>query len=130
MSAEFRHRPTLKQSNKSFKSKHRSKGDLKRASKGKVEDPTGAPRPSVRQLGKGDEKQNRRNLAKQIQGNKRAEVLQKQRKGRADDGAPRLIVRIAFSSAAHEPIVTSHYFLGPLCNVIYFLCLRLSLIQL
>jgi pre-rRNA-processing protein TSR1 len=91
MSSEFRHRPTLKQSNKPFKAKHRSKGDLKRQSKGKIE--TAAPRVGVKQIGKNDAKNNRRNFAKQVQGNKRAEVIERQRKGRADDGAPRLVVR-------------------------------------
>nr|XP_019047469.1 pre-rRNA-processing protein TSR1 [Kwoniella bestiolae CBS 10118]OCF26399.1 pre-rRNA-processing protein TSR1 [Kwoniella bestiolae CBS 10118] len=36
VSSEHRHRPTLKQTNKGFKSKHSSKGALKTAAKGKV----------------------------------------------------------------------------------------------
>ncbi|CAD6566599.1 MAG: hypothetical protein TREMPRED_002813 [Tremellales sp. Tagirdzhanova-0007] len=42
-SADHHHRPTLKQTNKSFKSKHASKGSLKAAAKGRFAPPMAAP---------------------------------------------------------------------------------------
>jgi pre-rRNA-processing protein TSR1 len=92
MSEPFHHRATLKQSNKSFKSRHKTKGDVKRLMKGKVG--SDQPRQGIKAASKADAKLNRKNLAKQIQQQKRQQALDKSRQGRADQGPPRLVVRI------------------------------------
>lgn len=68
------HRPTQKQTNKSFKSKHASKGSLKDAAKGRTHRP--ALKPSSKStnatVSAAHKKQNRRNQAKQLQEKKQA----------------------------------------------------------
>lgn len=101
MSTAHSHRPSLKQSNKAFKSKHASKGSLKTASKGRV--PTGNDGNSSngkRRSGKSivdaaQVKANRRNHAKQIQAQKRAAVVAQNKltKG-AEAKAPRVVAVI------------------------------------
>lgn len=94
MSTGHSHRPSLKQSNKAFKSKHSSKGSLKTASKGRV--PTGGNGEGKRRSGKSidaaQEKANRRNHAKQIHAQKRAAVVAQNKltKG-AEAKAPRVV---------------------------------------
>jgi len=83
------HRPTLKQVNKPFKAvSGSSKRELKRQHKGKVQGES--PRTGVKFVDKAGAKDKRKNLAKQIQKQKRQEALDKKRYGH---GAPRLVVR-------------------------------------
>jgi pre-rRNA-processing protein TSR1 len=65
------HRSTQKQSNKTFKSKHASKGSIKQANKGKVN------RTSVKQ--QQITKEQKRNQLKTLQQNKRMELIATQR---------------------------------------------------
>lgn len=65
------HRSTLKQTNKTFKSKHASKGSIKQANKGKVN------RSSVKQNQLS--KEQKRNQLKALQQTKRLELLANQR---------------------------------------------------
>ncbi|KAF7322002.1 Bms1-type G domain-containing protein [Mycena kentingensis (nom. inval.)] len=87
-SAQHHHRPTLKQQNKAFKSKHASKGSLKDAAKGKVprQSPKAAPPTSNAQT-----RLNRRNNAKQAQAVKRTALVSATRLFSGVDGAPRVV---------------------------------------
>lgn len=62
------HRPTQKQTNKSFKSKHASKGSIKDAAKGRTHRPSLKSHPKITNamLSASHSKINRRNHAKQI----------------------------------------------------------------
>lgn len=93
MSAGHSHRPSLKQSNKAFKSKHASKGSLKNASKGRVPNAgDGGKRKSGKSADAAQVKANRRNHAKQIHAQKRAAVVAQNKltKG-AEAKAPRVV---------------------------------------
>ncbi|KZT57541.1 ribosome biogenesis protein tsr1 [Calocera cornea HHB12733] len=86
---QHHHRATLKQQNKPFKSKHSTKGAIKTAAKGRT----------VRQHGKSTNassaaaqlKQNRKNAARQIQKNKRSELISATRLFSGRDGAARVV---------------------------------------
>lgn len=92
------HRPSLKQSNKAFKSKHASKGSLKNASKGRV--PTGGSengqkRRSGKSVDAAQVKANRKNHAKQIQAQKRAAVVAQNKLTKGSEAkAPRVVAII------------------------------------
>ncbi|KAJ3792965.1 ribosome biogenesis protein tsr1 [Lentinula aff. detonsa] len=93
---QHHHRPTLKQSNKSFKSKHASKGSLKDAQKGK------APRssPKLHSTISNDSAQlrlNRRNAAKQAQLTKRQSLVDSRRLF-GSGGTPRIVVVVSLTS--------------------------------
>ncbi|KAL1916016.1 uncharacterized protein VTP21DRAFT_6020 [Calcarisporiella thermophila] len=81
------HRPTgLKQQNKPFKSRHASKGALKDKAKGKVN------RTSVKSsVKKAPSKSDRRNTARQLQQNKREQLLQQNRLFDGRHGAPKIV---------------------------------------
>ncbi|KAH9935766.1 ribosome biogenesis protein tsr1 [Fomitopsis serialis] len=83
------HRPTLKQQNKSFKSKHASKGALKEAAKGKTarQSPKSTPASNVA----AQTRLNRRNNSKQAQIKKRQELVSATRIFNGVDGAPRIV---------------------------------------
>ncbi|KAG9126309.1 hypothetical protein FRC07_003964 [Ceratobasidium sp. 392] len=90
------HRPTLKQQNKPFKSKHATKGSLKEAAKGRIGH---SPKPhAAANAALAQNKLNRKNAAKQ--------TLIKKRAGLADEGkifhgpnaAPRIVAVIPLSS--------------------------------
>ncbi len=72
------HRPTQKQTNKSFKSKHASKGSLKDLSKGRTHRPVqnikSNPKQTNAMISAAHHKLNRRNHAKQLQAKKEAEL--------------------------------------------------------
>jgi len=98
------HRPTLKQSNKSFKTKHSSKGSLKDAAKGRVAHnndsssgggagtANGKKNRSTASLNAAQKKAARKNTAKQIQAKKRAEIVQKNRLTKGSEAkAPRVV---------------------------------------
>ena len=89
MSTSHSHQPgPLKKAKKPFKSRHSSKGALKRDNKGKVE------RVNSKSSQFADySKQERRNHAIQHQNNKRAELMTQKRLGSTNQGPPKLVVR-------------------------------------
>ncbi|KAF8647031.1 hypothetical protein AX16_006868 [Volvariella volvacea WC 439] len=89
---EFHHRPTLKQQNKKFKSKHATKGQLKAASKGRTARPS--VKATIATKSNAQIRLNRRNNAKQIQSKKREELIASTRVFHGADGAPRIVAII------------------------------------
>ncbi|KAF8871255.1 ribosome biogenesis protein tsr1 [Gymnopilus junonius] len=92
MTETHHHRPSLKQQNKPFKSKHASKGSLKDAAKGRIarqspKTPTGSNAAAQSRL-------NRRNNAKQAQLTKRNALISATRIFNGVDGAPRIVAVI------------------------------------
>ena len=86
------HRPSLKQSNKSFKSKHSSKGSLRDAAKGRIEGNSGKKGKSGASITAAQSKANRRNTVKQIQTAKRAAIVEKNRLTKGGEArAPRVV---------------------------------------
>ncbi|KAI6103704.1 ribosome biogenesis protein tsr1 [Pisolithus croceorrhizus] len=89
--AVHHHRPTLKQQNKPFKSKHATKSALKDIAKGRTQ------RPSPKSTAVNTAAQlrfNRRNTQKQIQVAKRAALVAATRIFNGTDGAPRVVTVI------------------------------------
>ncbi|KAF8972993.1 ribosome biogenesis protein tsr1 [Flammula alnicola] len=86
------HRPTLKQQNKSFKSKHASKGSLKDAAKGRIA--RASPKASPSSNSAAQSRLNRRNSAKQVQTIKRNALVSATRVFNGVDGAPRIVAVI------------------------------------
>ncbi|KAF8160681.1 ribosome biogenesis protein tsr1 [Crassisporium funariophilum] len=86
------HRATLKQSNKSFKSKHASKGSLKDAAKGRIA--RQSPKASPTSSATAQSRLNRRNNAKQVQVTKRNALVSATRIFNGVDGAPRIVAVI------------------------------------
>ncbi|KAK7005940.1 Bms1-type G domain-containing protein [Favolaschia claudopus] len=86
------HRPTLKQQNKPFKSKHATKSSLKEAAKGKV--PRESPKASPGSKAAAQTRLNRRNNAKQAQTLKRNALVSATRLFNGVDGAPRIVAVI------------------------------------
>ncbi|KAG8690296.1 hypothetical protein FRC11_012547 [Ceratobasidium sp. 423] len=83
------HRPTLKQQNKPFKSKHASKGSLKAAAKGRVgNSPKAQP---ITSAALAQTKLNRKNAAKQNQIKKRAELADEGKIFHGPNAAPRIV---------------------------------------
>ncbi|KAF9218805.1 ribosome biogenesis protein tsr1 [Gyrodon lividus] len=85
------HRPTLKQQNKPFKSKHATKSALKELAKGRTQ------RPSPKSTAVSTTTQarlNRRNTQKQAQAAKRAALISATRIFNGVDGAPRIVAVI------------------------------------
>ncbi|KAF9484427.1 ribosome biogenesis protein tsr1 [Pholiota conissans] len=83
------HRPTRKQQNKSFKSKHATKGSLKDAAKGRIARASlKTPHPSNSAA---QTRLNRKNSAKQTQLAKRSALFSASRVFNGADGAPRII---------------------------------------
>ncbi|KZT43504.1 ribosome biogenesis protein tsr1 [Sistotremastrum suecicum HHB10207 ss-3] len=89
------HRPTLKQENKRFKSKHATKSSLKEAAKGL---PLVSPK-STKSLQKeaAQRRLNRKNAAKQEQTRKRSALISAARIFQGTGGAPRMIAVIPLS---------------------------------
>ncbi|KAL1680545.1 hypothetical protein EV122DRAFT_207682 [Schizophyllum commune] len=85
------HRPTLKQQNKKFKSKHATKSSLKEAAKGRIQrqSPKATQANNAAQL-----RANRRNNAKQAQAKKREAIVTATRLFSGADGAPRIVAVI------------------------------------
>ncbi|KAJ7141296.1 ribosome biogenesis protein tsr1 [Mycena epipterygia] len=86
------HRPTLKQQNKSFKSKHATKSSLKEAAKGRV--PRQSPKAGAGSKIAAQTRLNRRNNAKQAQTLKRNALVSATRLFNGVDGAPRIVAVI------------------------------------
>ncbi|CAL1706457.1 unnamed protein product [Somion occarium] len=87
--AVHHHRPTLKQQNKPFKSKHASKGSLKEAAKGRLANTT--PKQLSATSTASQLRQNRRNQLKQAQTHKRHALVSATRIFNGVDGAPRVV---------------------------------------
>ncbi|KAG9309231.1 hypothetical protein JVU11DRAFT_10710 [Chiua virens] len=85
------HRPTLKQQNKSFKSKHATKSSLKELAKGRTQRPS-PKSPAVSTTAQA--RLNRRNTQKQAQAAKRAALVTSTRIFNGVDGAPRIVAVI------------------------------------
>ncbi|KAI0929943.1 hypothetical protein AcV5_006777 [Taiwanofungus camphoratus] len=83
------HRPTLKQQNKRFKSKHSTKGSLKEAAKGRLARQSLRTAPTSNAAAQS--RLNRRNNAKQTQVKKRQALISATRLFSGVDGAPRII---------------------------------------
>lgn len=82
------HRPTLKQQNKPFKSRHATKSALKEISKGRTQRPS-PKSPAVNTAAQ--LRFNRRNTQKQIQAAKRASAVAATRIFNGVEGAPRIV---------------------------------------
>ncbi|KAH9978993.1 ribosome biogenesis protein tsr1 [Lactifluus volemus] len=89
MSEPFHHRPTLKQTNKPFKSRHATKASIKERSKGRISGQ--ATKLMHASNASAQSKLNRRNHAKQIQLQKRQSLLSAIRVFGGVDGAPRIV---------------------------------------
>ncbi|KAJ7680791.1 ribosome biogenesis protein tsr1 [Mycena polygramma] len=86
------HRPTLKQQNKRFKSKHATKSSLKEAAKGRIS--RESPKANVGSKIAAQTRLNRRNNAKQAQALKRNALVSATRLFNGVDGAPRIVAVI------------------------------------
>ncbi|KAJ7646804.1 ribosome biogenesis protein tsr1 [Roridomyces roridus] len=86
------HRPTLKQQNKPFKSKHATKSSLKEAAKGRV--PRESPKAGSGTKAAAQTRLNRRNNAKQAQALKRNALVSATRLFSGVDGTPRIVAVI------------------------------------
>ncbi|PPQ98215.1 hypothetical protein CVT26_003467 [Gymnopilus dilepis] len=92
MAEAHHHRPTLKQQNKPFKSKHATKGALKGAAKGRIA--RQSPKSSSGTSAAAQSRLNRRNNAKQTQLAKRSALVSATRIFNGADGAPRIVAVI------------------------------------
>ncbi|TFY62574.1 hypothetical protein EVJ58_g3788 [Rhodofomes roseus] len=97
-SSAHHHRPTLKQQNKTFKSKHATKGSLKEAAKGRTtrQSPKSTPASNVA----AHTRLNRRNNSKQTQIKKRQELISATRIFSGVDGAPRIVAVVPLTDDA------------------------------
>lgn len=93
--ATFHHRPTLKQTNKPFKSKHATGRSLKEAAKGKIAHTS--PKAASTNNTTAQLRLNRRNNAKQAQAKKRDAIVSATRVFNGADGAPRIVAVIPLS---------------------------------
>ncbi|KAG5352583.1 hypothetical protein C0989_001617 [Termitomyces sp. Mn162] len=89
---QHHHRPTLKQTNKRYKSKHATKSALKDAAKGRIA--RISPKASTTTNASAQTRLNRRNNAKQAQAKKRNALVSATRVFSGVDGAPRIIAVI------------------------------------
>ncbi|CAA7261787.1 unnamed protein product [Cyclocybe aegerita] len=90
------HRATLKQKNKSFKSKHATKGSLKDAAKGRIARQSPKAFPTSNAVAQS--RLNRRNNAKQAQLVKRNALVSATRIFSGVDGAPRIVTVVPLTS--------------------------------
>ncbi|KIP06509.1 hypothetical protein PHLGIDRAFT_128227 [Phlebiopsis gigantea 11061_1 CR5-6] len=86
------HRPTLKQQNKPFKSKHATKSSIKEAAKGKLS--RQSPKTTHSAANAVQTRLNRKNHAKQVQTLKRQATISASRIFNGADGAPRIVAVI------------------------------------
>jgi pre-rRNA-processing protein TSR1 len=91
---------SLKQSNKAYKSKHASKGSIKRKNKGRVDAslPKGNSLKQHSMSGEHMSKQQRRSRSDQLRKQKKAAVLHQKRIGQ--DGAPKIVAFLSLSEVA------------------------------
>ncbi|KAI0075767.1 ribosome biogenesis protein tsr1 [Panus rudis PR-1116 ss-1] len=90
--AVHQHRPTLKQQNKPFKSRHATKGSLKEAAKGRLSKQS--PQAVSTANAASQLRANRRNQSKQVQATKRQALVSATRIFSGADGAPRIVAII------------------------------------
>ncbi|KAH8107489.1 DUF663-domain-containing protein [Phellopilus nigrolimitatus] len=90
-----RHRPTLKQTNKAFKSKHATKSSLKDLAKGRVNKQQ--PKAAQNQTTASQLRANRKNAGKQAQIKKRQALLSATRLFSGVDSAPRIVAVVPLS---------------------------------
>ncbi|KAF8481485.1 ribosome biogenesis protein tsr1, partial [Gautieria morchelliformis] len=94
------HRPTLKQQNKPFKSKHATKSAVKNIAKGRVSRSSLQSRPSTNATTQS--RMNRRNTAKQTQIRKRQALIASTRIFNGIDGVPRIVAVIPLCSDVYS----------------------------
>ncbi|RDX42724.1 ribosome biogenesis protein tsr1 [Lentinus brumalis] len=99
------HRPTLKQKNKAFKSKHASKGSLKEAAKGRTH--RESPKANAGSHTAAQLRLNRRNNAKQAQLKKRQSLISATRIFGGTDGAPRIVAVVPLTEDVKARDVTA-----------------------
>ncbi|KAJ7049657.1 ribosome biogenesis protein tsr1 [Mycena amicta] len=104
-STQHHHRATLKQQNKSFKSRHASKSALKEAAKGKIA--RQSPKASNPNASTAQTRLNRRNNAKQAQAIKRNALVSATRLFNGVDGAPRIIAVVPLTEDVDARIAVS-----------------------
>ncbi|PBK73585.1 ribosome biogenesis protein tsr1 [Armillaria solidipes] len=102
---QHHHRPTLKQQNKSFKSKHATKSSLKDAAKGRVA--RQSPKAVVSSNTAAQARLNRKNNAKQQQLKKRNALVSATRVFNGVDGAPRIVAVIPLSEDVNVHTIVS-----------------------
>ncbi|KAF8893439.1 ribosome biogenesis protein tsr1 [Infundibulicybe gibba] len=90
------HRPTLKQQNKSFKSKHATKSSLKDAAKGRI--PRRSLKSGLTANTVAQSRLNRRNNSKQVQAKKRDALISSTRIFNGVDGAPRIVAVVPLTA--------------------------------
>ncbi|VDC07583.1 unnamed protein product [Peniophora sp. CBMAI 1063] len=94
MPEAFHHRPTLKQTNKAYKSRHASKSSLKELSKGRAATPRQSPKNISAARAAAQSKLDRKNHARQAQAAKRSALVSATRVFAGVDGAPRIVAVI------------------------------------
>ncbi|KAI0645813.1 ribosome biogenesis protein tsr1 [Trametes meyenii] len=99
------HRPTLKQKNKHFKSKHATKSSLKEVAKGRTQRQSPKARPSANAAAQ--LRTNRRNNAKQAQLKKRQSLVSATRIFSGTDGAPRIVAIVPLTEDVKAREVSS-----------------------
>ncbi|KAG7446542.1 ribosome biogenesis protein tsr1 [Guyanagaster necrorhizus] len=102
---QHHHRSTLKQQNKSFKSKHATKSSLKDAAKGRVA--RQSPKTVVSSNTAAQARLNRKNNAKQQQLKKRNALISATRVFNGVDGAPRIVAVIPLSEDVNVHTIVS-----------------------
>ncbi|TDL26092.1 ribosome biogenesis protein tsr1 [Rickenella mellea] len=99
------HRPTLKQTNKAFKSKHATKSSIKEQAKGR------APRQPVKatpaSASAAQLRANRKNAAKQVQLKKRQSLVSATRLFSGVDGTPRIVAVVPLTLDANAKAAVS-----------------------
>ncbi|KAI9021947.1 hypothetical protein DFJ74DRAFT_671178 [Hyaloraphidium curvatum] len=100
----FHHRPTLKQTNRSFKSRHATKGSIKAKNKGKVERTDVVSRTKSSRSTKAD----RRNAAKLEQKKKRELLTQENRFFQGASAPPKLVAVVPLCPDVSTEVVVEH----------------------
>ncbi|KAF8904976.1 ribosome biogenesis protein tsr1 [Mucidula mucida] len=103
--SEHHHRPTLKQQNKAFKSKHATKSSLRDAAKGRVA--RQSPKAVSTSNTSAQARLNRKNNAKQQQLKKRTALVSATRIFNGVDGAPRIVAVIPLSEDISPQAIVS-----------------------
>ncbi|OCH93743.1 ribosome biogenesis protein tsr1 [Obba rivulosa] len=105
MSGAHHHRPTLKQQNKRFKSKHSTKSSLKEAAKGRANRQPQKSTTSSNVVAQS--RLNRRNNSKQVQIKKRQSLVSATRIFSGVDGAPRIVSIVPLTDDVSPQTVAS-----------------------
>ncbi|KAL6298374.1 ribosome biogenesis protein tsr1 [Sparassis latifolia] len=113
------HRPTLKQQNKAYKSKHATKGARKDAAKGRLA--RQSPKVSPAASAAAQARLNRRNNARQTQLRKRHSLVSATRLFSGPDGAPRIVAIVPLTEDVTAASVVEAL-AGPLDGVLLEAC--------